>query len=363
MMQPTVRGKLERLLATEAREVNLAPDQQIRVAELVAGQRLPLLIEPAVADFDLVAWAQRSRDWIEGRLTEHGALLLRGCGVSSVERFEEFARVICPDLFGEYGDLPTAQGGEKVYQSTPYPPDKTILFHNESSHQHRWPLRQMFFCVQPSREGGETPIVDCRQLYRALPPEIIRGFAEKKLLYARSFTAGLDVSWRDFFRTDDRSQVEDYCRRAGMEWEWTAQGLRTRQTAIAVASHPRSGEPVFFNQLQLHHSFCLDPELLESLAALFAEEDFPRNVYYGDGSPIADSVMAEVSDAYWRHAVSFPWQAGDVLLLDNMLTAHARNPYVGPRRIVVAMGEMVELATLSTATARREPGATRSSTR
>jgi hypothetical protein len=27
-------------------------------------------------------------------------------------------------------------------------------------------------------------------------------------------------------------------------------------------------------------------------------------------------------------------------MLDNMLVAHSRNPFVGPRKIVVAMGEM-----------------------
>ena len=77
-----------------------------------------------------------------------------------------------------------------------------------------------------------------------------------------------------------------------------------------------------------------------SMLSLFGEEDLPRNVYYGDGSSIADSVVEELCRVYWSLAVSFPWQVGDILLLDNMLTAHARNPYVGPRKIVVAMGEM-----------------------
>jgi hypothetical protein len=28
-------------------------------------------------------------------------------------------------------------------------------------------------------------------------------------------------------------------------------------------------------------------------------------------------------------------------MLDNMLAAHSRNPFVGPRKIVVTMGEMI----------------------
>jgi len=31
---------------------------------------------------------------------------------------------------------------------------------------------------------------------------------------------------------------------------------------------------------------------------------------------------------------------GDIMMLDNMLAAHGRNPYEGERKIVVALGEM-----------------------
>ncbi len=79
----------------------------------------------------------------------------------------------------------------------------------------------------------------------------------------------------------------------------------------------------------------------ESLLAMFREEDLPRNCYYGDGSPIENSVMQEVLEVYRHSAVNFPWQEGDILMLDNMLTAHGRNPFAGPRKIVVAMGEMI----------------------
>jgi alpha-ketoglutarate-dependent taurine dioxygenase len=150
------------------------------------------------------------------------------------------------------------------------------------------------------------------------------------------------VGWQDFFKTDDRAAVEAFCRSAGIDFEWTTGGgLRTRQLCRAITRHPKTGEPVFFNQLQAHHVSCLEPATRASLLSLLKEEELPRNVYYGDGSPIEDSVMDDIRELYRRLAVSLPWQEGDILMLDNMLTAHGRNPYLGERKIVVAMGEMM----------------------
>ena len=70
---------------------------------------------------------------------------------------------------------------------------------------------------------------------------------------------------------------------------------------------------------------------------MFREEDLPYNTYYGDGTPIEDSVVAEIREAYRQERLEFPWRAGDILMLDNMLVAHGRNPYSPPRRVLVAM--------------------------
>ena len=32
--------------------------------------------------------------------------------------------------------------------------------------------------------------------------------------------------------------------------------------------------------------------------------------------------------------VEFPWQRGDVVLLDNVLAVHARNAFTGPRKVM-----------------------------
>lgn len=331
----------EQLFKAAPTAINLSANNLVTTTYLQPEQTFPLVVQPVSNEIDLVDWAKSNRDFIEGELVKHGAILFKGFSVNSVAGFENFATAICPHLFGEYGDLPRVGVGNKVYSSTPYPADKAILFHNESSHLHSYPLKIWFFCLQPAQQGGETPIVDCRKAYKILCPQLREKLAEKQLMYVRNYTNDLDVSWQNFFHTSDKSVVEKHCRQAGINFEWYAgDGLITRQIRPAIAIHPKTREPVFFNQIQLHHIAYLEPELCTSLLSLFAEDKLPRNVYYGDGSSIENEAVTEINRVYQQSQTSFVWQKGDILMLDNMLTAHGRLPYIGERKIVVAMGEM-----------------------
>ncbi len=343
MVERRARDDLRRksLKQINPRKVAVGPGDMVSTSFL-GKEPLPLVIKPAVDDVDLAAFAREERGVIEEQLLQHGAVLFRGFSLRTVAEFEQVAQAVCGELFGEYGDLPREKTGRHVYGSTPYPADKSILFHNESSHLPRWPLKQWFFCVQAAQEGGATPIVDCRRLYEALSPDIRERFQRSGLLYVRNFTPGFDVSWQDFFQTTDPKVVEERCRSGGMQCEWVAGGrLRISQRGPAVVAHPRTGEWVFFNQIELHHPAYLEAPVRESLLAMLGEEWLPRNVYYGDGTPLDDATTRALGEVYARAAVRFPWREGDLLLLDNMLVAHGRDPFSGPRKIVVAMGEMV----------------------
>jgi alpha-ketoglutarate-dependent taurine dioxygenase len=317
---------------TELVETGSLPDQQ---------GSLPLLITPAVDGVDLAGWCAGHAEDVERYLDRHGAILFRGFPLAEPPEFEAVASAIAGELFGEYGDLPPEETGARIYHSTPYPPDKMILFHNESSHFSSWPLRQFFFCVVPSEAGGETPLLDCREVCERLDAEIVDAFENKGLMYVRNFSEGVDVPWQDFFHTDDKATVERTCAAAGMSCEWTTLGLRVSQHAKGVRRHPRTGERVFFNQVQLHHVACLDHETRAAMRQLFADEDLPRNVYYGDGTPIPDDIIERIGEVYEQLCVETQWQRGDLIALDNMLVAHARRPFTGQRKIVVAMGKMM----------------------
>ena len=313
----------------------------VKTALLEEGKVFPVVVRPAVADLDACAWAEGNRDYIQSLLNRHAGILFRDFPLKTPQEFESFAQAIFPGLYGDYGDLPKKEGGKKTYKSTPYPEQQMILYHNESSHLHKWPRKQWFFSEIVAPIGGATPIVDCREMYKQMPSEIIQKLEQKQLLYVRNFTDQLDVSWQDFFKTESKREVEDKCRAEGMEFEWLGENqLQTRTLCPAVISHPVTGEKSFFNQVQLHHIYWLDREVRENLLEMVGLSKMPRNVYYGDGSPIEDSVMETIGRLYEECAVRFQWQQGDLVMVDNMLAAHARDPFEGPRKIVVAMGDM-----------------------
>src|SRR5438105_1796629 len=158
--------------AIKRKSVDLSEFSPVKIGYLSDGQTMPLVMQPAVEHVDLADWALNNRAHVEADLLRHGAILFRGFNLRSPSDFETVASAIGGELFGEYGDLPREGVAGRVYTSTPYPPDKRILFHNESSHLHRWPMKISFFCVKAAQQGGATPIVDCREVCRRLEPRI-----------------------------------------------------------------------------------------------------------------------------------------------------------------------------------------------
>lgn len=306
------------------------------------GAALPLVVEPSVNDVDLVEWAQENREEMRRLLLAHGGILFRGFSMDDPPRFEKFAQSLCDGaLFDENGEHPRQSVTGKVYRPVFYPPEQFLLWHNENSFNHEWPMKIWFGCVQPASRGGETPVADSRLVYARVPPAIREKFERRGVMYMRNYGDGLGLDWQTVFRTDSREEVEEQCRRAGVLFEWKdGDRLRTKCVRPGVIRHPATGEAVWFNQAQHWHVSCLDAETRESIESVFAEADWPRHCYYGDGTPIEDEEMRAVLDVYAQLEEVFPWECGDVLMLDNLLAAHARRPFEGTRRLLVAMGEM-----------------------
>lgn len=313
----------------------------VKIDHLASDRPLPLLVEPLESGVDLTIWAAHNRALIETNLLKYGGILFRNFEVKSIGVFENFIRAISGKLLDySYRSTPRSHVSGKIFTSTEYPADQSIPFHNEMSYSRSWPMKIWFFSVKSADQGGETPIADSRNVFNRIDPAIRARFAEKRVMYVRNYGEGIDLSWQNVFQTTVQAEVEAFCRSTGIEFEWKGKDrLRTRQVCQAVAAHPKTGEMVWFNQAHLFHISSLPPLIREFLLAEFSKDGVPRNTYYGDGSPIEDGVLDEIRAAYEQESIIFPWQEGDILMLDNMLTAHGRRPFAGSRKVVVGMAE------------------------
>jgi len=302
---------------------------------------LPLVVEPGAEDIDLPVWLEQHREIVDAWLYKHGVVLFRGFNKDNdIETFETFTQSVSRELL-EYRERssPRTALGHKIYTSTEYPSTQTIFLHNENSYQGAWPMRLFFYSHKTAEIGGETPFADCRRIFDRIRPEVRRTFAEKGIMYVRNFNRWSSVPWQEVFGTDDRAVAEAHCRKSGLKPEWREKDtLRTTVVRNLVTEHPVTGESTWFNHGTFFHISTLPPAVREVMNE-YGEENLPSNSYYGDGSPIEADVLQHLRQIYLDEKRVFSWQDGDMLIADNMLAAHGREPYAGDRKIMLAMAD------------------------
>lgn len=322
--------------------MTVSQESLVKSRPLEGDNPFPLLIEPAMEGVNLASWAAANREPLNKQLLAHGAILFRGFGTDAVEQFQAFTAAVSPELL-DYNEraAPRTEVGKSVYTSTEFPADQHIPMHHEMSYSHNWPTKIWFYCDTPPTDRGCTPIVDDRAFFPRLDAAIKEQFLAKKVMYVRNYGEGVDLPWQEAFQTSDRAVVEEYCRASHTTVEWKGENrLRTRAVRQAVVTHPATGDVIWFNHAHMFHMSNLPAAVRETLLSEFAEDELPRNAFYGDGTPIEPSLLDEIRGLYEESAVRFPWQKGDILMVDNFLASHGREPFSGPRKILVAMAEL-----------------------
>jgi alpha-ketoglutarate-dependent taurine dioxygenase len=310
--------------------------------------------EPAYAR----AWFCERKAAFDHALAHAGALILRGFAVSDADSFSRFIAHYPPMPQGyAAGSAKRVQLADRVYDTTSTrAADFKTRLHQEMAYLPVFPRQLAFFCHVPPATGGETIIGDMRRLQKLVPPALLQAVADKGVRYQRSFRVpGQQVdapaenqhqlgafyrTWQDTFATADRAQAETVMRSMQLEFEWLPNGgLTTSYKARGFLDHPLTGETVWFNQVTLQHANHIAAGMARDVYARAFPPGAPKayDVVLGDGTPIAEDVIMELYHLQDDITVAPPWQAGDVMLLDNIYTAHGGNPYTGPRDIQVSL--------------------------
>jgi alpha-ketoglutarate-dependent taurine dioxygenase len=309
----------------------------------------PPILHTRPAD-DAVRWAAEHRVALRAVVAEHGSVLVRGLGLrDAAETVAVFHQLARTGLMTEREAFASRRTyAEGVYSSSKWPPNQPMCMHHELSYRFEFPGLMLFACLSAPAEGGATGVADSAAALDALPGDLVERFEREGWMLVRNYNEEIGTSVAEAFGTEDRGAVESYCRANAIEFEWQPDGgLCTWQRRSAVVRHPVTGRRCWFNQIAFLNEWTLDPEVHEFLVDTYGAEGLPFTTRFGGGDPIGEDVVQLLNEVYKAKTMREPWQAGDLMLVDNIRSAHSREPFTGPREVLVGMVDPVRLADCS----------------
>src|SRR5947207_12969085 len=299
---------------------------------------LPMLRVDATDDAP--RWAAEHRDALRAAVVQHGSFLVRGLGLRDVAGTEAVFRRLGSLMTEREAFASRRRYSDGVYSSSKWPPNQPMCMHHELSYVLEFPCAMLFACLIAPTDGSATPVADSAAVLHALPSELIERFEREGWLLIRNYNNEIGASIAETFGSDDRRAVESYCRANAIKFEWQPGGaLRTWQRRSAVVRHPRTGQRCWFNQIAFLNEWTIDPEVREYLVDIYGEDGLPFNTRFGNGEPIGADVVQAINQGYAANTAREPWQAGELVVVDNVRTAHARERFEGPREVLVAMAD------------------------
>ncbi|CAF1232150.1 unnamed protein product [Rotaria sp. Silwood1] len=323
------------------------------------GSPFPLVLVPTPDRLkslsDVVSFVEQHRDELLSRLLHCGAILFRDFPISNALEFDTFARTFnWIQLPYVGGAAPRQQVTDIVFTSNESPPSEPIPFHHEMAQVPKFPKHLLFFCELPSKSGGQTPIAYSPMVYNRINnalPDFVRKLEEKQIRYTRILPDGDDPQsaigrgWQSTYQTKDREHAEQICREQGTDCEWLDNGCLKTITKVlpAVRLDERTGIDIQY--LLCLHTLCFSSgkkSWFNSIVAAYMGWSDKRNdgkkaVTFADGEMMNEKDIHQCATILDESSVSFTWQKGDVLLIDNRQVLHARKSFEPPRRILAAL--------------------------
>lgn len=289
----------------------------------------------------VVDWIERNQEQLVQLAKVHGAILLRDfCPpISTAVEFDAVCKSFGLEDFPYIGGAaPRTVISGSVFTANESPADQLIPFHHEMAQSKTHPGVLFFYCMKPPLEGGQTPIVLSNLVYQRIKdefPAFVAELEEKGVRYVRVLPKEDDPSsaigrgWKSTFGVQRKQDAERVGRNMGMTLEWLEDGdlLKTTTEVIpATKQDPRTGKTSWFNSIVAAFTGWKD------------QRNDPRKaVILGDGKPLDAEILGRCLEIMNELAVSFDWQRGDVLMVDNWVTLHSRNSFRGERVVYASL--------------------------
>ncbi|KAJ3060835.1 hypothetical protein HK102_009340, partial [Quaeritorhiza haematococci] len=286
----------------------------------------------------LTAWLKEHNSAVALLAQHHGVVFFRGFPVPTSTAFDAFVSHLGFDQF-EYvgGAAPRTVITPRVFTANESPSHEVIPFHHELAQSKSFPGRVIFWCEISASSGGQTPTVLSNVVYERIRKEMGE-FAEeiegRGVRYVRYLPREDDPSsaigrgWRNTLLVETREEAEKKCKELDMDFEWRdGDILKTISPVLSpIKLDTRTNKTSWFNSIIAAYTGWQD-----------SRNDRTKAVVYGDGTPLPADKLERIKAIMDECCVKVDWQVGDVMLVDNWVSMHAREPFVGKRRILASL--------------------------
>jgi len=299
------------------------------------------------ADGDWLRWIAEQRAELAALLLRHGAVLITGLPIRTAADLARVRSALgyrpaeCREQFAARREL-----GDGVSTAPESASDREQCLHHEQGYGVEVPRIVLMACLVAAQTGGAMLLGDTRAALRRLPADLQQRFRSEGWVLKRNFRPRLGLPWSLAFGAQTPEEVERYCADGSIDWQWRRDGvLHVTQRRAAIVDHPITGDPCWFNDVAFFSQWSIDRAERDVLLGAFGQDGLPFNTYFGGGDLLGEDAYVRIVEAYKAVQRRIEWHAGDLLVLDNLLTAHGREPYRGTWEVAVAPAEPVTLPT------------------
>ncbi|KAJ5332590.1 Taurine catabolism dioxygenase TauD/TfdA [Penicillium brevicompactum] len=296
---------------------------------------IPLALRPTPADTevnldDVIRSVKvlQADGTLTKKLARHGTLLFRNLPIHDAEDFSKFAHAFGykpHEIIGIVVDRPLL--APNVAPANEAPKEVLIYNHNESPQVPHAPEYIFFMgiaCLPKVATQSEIPEFIDELAEKGILSKVtyhveqqFQGGSTLRQAFGKEIQDGDD---EDEKRRKIEAQIARYGRGKHTTWEWKDGTLVLTHRLPVIRTQPGTNLPTLFTGLASYWKRTqLDVQARKNVTSQL----------FGDGTPIPEKYLAHLAKITDEIRVLHRWEKGDVLVFDNIIAQHGREPWQG----------------------------------